>query len=294
MIEIENIQTALSELLAGTIGNTRVITAGTISAATEGALPGLTLSSTTADVIFGAITQNAQNPFQINGNFRIVDLPIDIELTKHLGSEIEFTARNTVRTDLIALADTVLQAISYPGNLRLTSVGDDTGIIGGALVRTQISAFAEDWQRHTISATVSGVAIVRVSQSGDTPLVSIIPIPNDLTTFCSGRPLADQLYKYKRVLAGTVVAYKDLPLTVVNCLTAPTGAYIIHLYRNSTDIGTFTFAPGSFTAVVNFPSTVTFATNDLIRVVGQHTQDATIADVEISMSLWLVSLTPPI
>lgn len=167
MINIVNIMTALEELLAGTIGSTRTMTGSTVDQAVSGdhVLGAQTAVRPTIDVTLGPIEDNPASPLSIKANYRISDLSVLIKLTRHLPSEVDITARSAARSGVLYVADQIVQAMSYPGNLALTSGGLATDIIGGCLVGAKISAYNEDWDRHLISTEIIGKAIVKISQS---------------------------------------------------------------------------------------------------------------------------------
>lgn len=167
MISIANIQTALVEILTGVIGTTRTVTASTIERGVtdDEALRALSLAKTQCNVTFGLIENNDANPFHVRSNYRLVNVPITVELVQHLPSVIEIANRDTIRAGLIYLADQALQALSYPNNMLVTSAAAATGIIGGCLQDTKITAFVENWDNQIITTTITGTAIVRVDQS---------------------------------------------------------------------------------------------------------------------------------
>jgi len=167
MINAANIRTAIDELLVGTIGTIRKVTANSVQKGhdDEDAMAAISLTMATYEVIFGAIKNNSATPLSLKGSYRLVDLPITIEIKKHLPSNIEMTERDTARAAAVALADQIAQAIGYPDNLLQTNGALATGIIDGMFQDTRISELMEDWDKEVLTIKVYGTAIVKVDQA---------------------------------------------------------------------------------------------------------------------------------
>jgi len=165
MIDITNIQKALIELIEGTIGATRTLTANTLDQAPTSAWKDAAIIKTSYDISFGDMPNNKANPFHVRGNYRLVDVPITILIKKPLSSPVNIADRDTARAGLIYVADQVAQAISFPGNLTQTSGALATNLISGCFQQVSIGKPVEDWDKQLISCELTATAIARVSQA---------------------------------------------------------------------------------------------------------------------------------
>jgi len=164
MIEVARIRTAIDELLVGTIGTTRKVTAGTVSQGHERAWEGLSLIGPRYDLFFGALVNHPSTPLSALANYRVVNLPVTITLYFHFPSAATEDNRNTVRANIYSVCDMIIQALGMPNNLRQTSAALATGIVSGMLTNLQTTTPREDWDKQIAIVDVTGTAIVYDSQ----------------------------------------------------------------------------------------------------------------------------------
>jgi|PlaIllAssembly_1097288.scaffolds.fasta_scaffold00011_32 hypothetical protein len=165
-ISTTNIATAIRELLDGTVGAVRKVTASTVM---TGHTPwdAQILVLPRYDVTFGKLANHPSTPVSALSSFRIANLEVTIEVYHTLRSAVKIDVRNTIREAVTAFGDVAMQALGYPGNLNLTSTSQPTGIVSGMLTEMDHSIMSEDWDDRPprITSRITGTAIVRISQS---------------------------------------------------------------------------------------------------------------------------------
>lgn len=159
------IRTAIDELLAGTIGSTRVITAGTVAKGHEGAFEGQTLSGVRYDLSIGSMTPSPATPLSAIASYRIDNLAVTVRLYFHQTSPITEADRDAVRATVLSTSDSIRQALGYRGNLSMTAAGYPTGIISGMLTNMAVSEPIEDWEKQIVTVEITGTAIVQITQA---------------------------------------------------------------------------------------------------------------------------------
>jgi hypothetical protein len=79
----------------------------------------------------------------------------------------------------------------------------------------------------------------------------------------------------------------DLPASLTGSVasagTAATGSTVFTIYKNTTSIGTITFAAAGTTGTFSFASAVSFVSADLLRIIAPATADTTLADISITL-----------
>lgn len=84
-----------------------------------------------------------------------------------------------------------------------------------------------------------------------------------------------------------VVRAFDLPVSLTGSVasagTAATASTVFTLYKNTTSIGTVTFAAAGTTGTFSFASAVSFAAGDVVRIIAPATADTTLADISITL-----------
>lgn len=173
-----NVRTAISELLEGTIGNVRTVTAATFKRGVFSGQPdqtakSLTLQTSTSrhwfDVQFGALRNHASTPVASMGPRRIGELEITIRVTSNMATANQRTQRETDLGTVLQDCETAAWALAYPNNLLLTNAGASTGLIGGCLLGPgttsvpEVVVISEDWNRQVVITEIRGRAFVQLS-----------------------------------------------------------------------------------------------------------------------------------
>jgi hypothetical protein len=165
-ISATNIATAIRELLDGTIGSVRKVTASTVM---TGHTPwdAQILVLPRYDVTLGKLENHPATPVSALSSFRISNLDVSIELYHTLRSAVKIDVRNTVREAVTAFGDVAMQSLGYPGNLSRTSASLATGIVSGMLTSMNHDIISEDWDERPprITSRITGIAIINISQS---------------------------------------------------------------------------------------------------------------------------------
>jgi len=205
------IRTAIDELLAGTIGSVRTVTADTLLNGHDDAWEGLSISKARYDLTLGAIEQHPSSPISALTSYRIGRLPVTIALRFHLPTAATESERDDVRASAYELADTVIQALGYPGNLTQTDDENATGIISGMLTNLGTNIPVEDWEAQILTIEVTGDAIVQIVQVSET---ASPPLDNTMNLIefanASGRYLVDPNSGDVDVFAANVGAYTTI------------------------------------------------------------------------------------
>lgn len=98
----------------------------------------------------------------------------------------------------------------------------------------------------------------------------------------ASKPLAgEKLYSFQAPTAFIFEA--GAGDSVASCDTAATGTAVFSLTQNGTQIGTVTFNAGQTYGVVNFPALTSFLDNDIFEIIAPNPQDATLANVRLSL-----------
>lgn len=174
------IRTAITELLEGTIGTTRTVTANKFK---SGAFEGQPIAATQAktaittynhrfDVrILSLRGKHGASPMSIKASHRIERATIEIPLWSHLASTVQDSSRATQREEIENECDMAIQALCYPGNLTQTSAAVTTGIVSGLLVGPDGSGvptwtvIEENWQRHMLRSVIRASASLIITQA---------------------------------------------------------------------------------------------------------------------------------
>lgn len=170
-LNLTPIRTAIEELLEGTIGTTRTITAdkfrkGAHSGRDVGAQKALALVKPRYETSFKAFTAHDSTPISAKASLRLAELEVEIRFRYHFSSEVRENARTTLLDTVMNDGDVAWQALGYPENLADTNASVATNIVSGMLVdphRFEITD--EDWDNQLVVAELTAVAIVNVSQA---------------------------------------------------------------------------------------------------------------------------------
>lgn len=180
-INAANIRLAIEELLEGTIGSVRTVTAGVMSGAVfdgqpDAASKALSLSYRHRfDVELTGFSDNEASPIGSSlSNRRLINLEVSIPIVSRLQSSVQESLRSTVLANVVSDADTAIQALHYAigsGALATTNAGGATTIIGGMLAGPNgigsptWTLEAQDWDAQEVRSRIDARAIVRVTQA---------------------------------------------------------------------------------------------------------------------------------
>lgn len=161
-----NIRTAIEELLEGTIGKTRTVTANTV---VSGHQPwhGQILVHPRIDIKVEEMRQHEASPVSALASYRLATVRVTIDMFHELKAPCVESQRNTVRENAMLHADTCLQALRYPNNLRATNAGALTTIVSGCFIEGSWTTIREDLDAAPprIWSRITGTIICRVTQA---------------------------------------------------------------------------------------------------------------------------------
>lgn len=104
----------------------------------------------------------------------------------------------------------------------------------------------------------------------------------DFTAFVSGKPAAGATILFVKAARAFTVA-QTLTGTQCKAKTAATGAAVFTLYKNGVSFGTLSFAASGTTPTLAAASATSFAVGDELTVTAPGTQDATLADIALTL-----------
>ena len=176
------IRTAIAELLEGSLGSIRTVTAtkflrGVFDGQPEQATAALTAQTSTArhrfDVELGAFRTHSASPVSALSNYRIAECDVTIRVKTKLATANQTTQRATDIAAILDDCDLAAQALGRPGNLTQTAGATATNLIGGCLVgpdgsgTPRIERTDQEWSGPTGMATtlIVGRALVKISQA---------------------------------------------------------------------------------------------------------------------------------
>lgn len=175
---------AIREVLEGTLGTARTVTAGKfLSGVFEGQTDlqqrSRVLRKTDAetpewvhrfDVRLGQMRNHDSSPVAAIGSHRIVFIPITISITTHTQSRILDDRRDEVLAMVNSDLDTALQALTWPGNLDQTFSALPTNIVSGMMLGPEGQGYPtaevteEDWDKQLLRSLLGGSCLVQVQQ----------------------------------------------------------------------------------------------------------------------------------
>lgn len=176
---IAAIRTAVIELMQGSLGSTRKLSANVFQ---FGAFDGQPLAAQQThsmdsryrhrfDVQFGSARPHKATPISTKANYRIEARAVTIRVSTHLASSADESARVASRDLAEQDCSDAIGVLSYPGNLTATSAAVATSITSGMLVGSddgqgipRWELVSEDWKSQLLVSRILGVAIVNVSQ----------------------------------------------------------------------------------------------------------------------------------
>ena len=179
------IRQAIREVLEGTTGSVRTVTAGKfLSGVFEGQTDlqqrSRALRKTADpenpewvhrfDVRLGRMTNHESTPVAAIGNHRIVSLPVTISVTTHTQARILDDRRDEVLALINSDLDTAVQALTWPGNLTQTFAAVATNIVSGLMLGPEGNGYPslevteEDWEKSLIRSLLGGSVLLVVTQ----------------------------------------------------------------------------------------------------------------------------------
>ena len=169
-LNLTPIRVAIEEVLEGTIGATRTVTADTFrkgahSGRESGAQRALALVKPRYVTVFPRIAPHEATQLSAKGSSRLDDLTVMVRFRYRLQSEVREDARTTVLDTVMNDGDVARQALAFPGNLTQTSAAVPTNILSGMLLFESFEITEEDWDSQMVVAELTGTVIVDVSQA---------------------------------------------------------------------------------------------------------------------------------
>ena len=149
-MDAEAILTAAEEVLRGTLGGVRTVTAGALL---RDAYVGQTDEQLRMAVLVNARFEVEATSLQrtkavgpVNASKAIHEIELRVRLAFSTESELGANDRRTVRADCLEMVETCRRALTWPGNLSATSASTATNLVGGALEsKGPARVTREDW-----------------------------------------------------------------------------------------------------------------------------------------------------
>jgi len=162
--------TAVKEVLLGSTGATRTVPANTFQYGKHGGLTDTELAERAiVKPVFDVELLRAGRSPTTTGIFTtwgLYELSLRVTVAYHLSDEALDDAREIARALALDDADKILQALTYPGNVRQTSAGAATLLISGCLQSTSgIGIWREDLNNHLLITEMSFLGRMRVAQA---------------------------------------------------------------------------------------------------------------------------------
>ncbi len=173
------IREAVTELLVGTIGTTRVVPkllfepgtfTGQPTAAQQVKSKDLRFTHRFDVVVRGGKPHEA-TPLSVKSAYRIETMAIEVSLWTRLFSTVDATKRAEQRIQIEGDAETAVQALNYPNNLLFTQDAEATGIVSGMLKGPEGEStpvwelVEENWETLILRSRITGVALVSKQQA---------------------------------------------------------------------------------------------------------------------------------
>ena len=208
--------------------------------------------------------------------------------------KLDLASNDTVDIDCSA-GNTAVSAADYRENflLRLTGTpaADFTLTLpdGKRVVAIHnTTAKAATLQTATLAATVTlRAGELSIVGSRGTNLVALAASAvgglYDIGLFIPGQPAASAMV-FQFVVPRAISFPVNLVASLARAGTAATSAASFTLRNNGSNIGTIDFAAGSATATFSLPVGAAFAAGDVLEILAPSPQDATLADVSITVS----------
>lgn len=113
-------------------------------------------------------------------------------------------------------------------------------------------------------------------------VVTTPTIPHDIAVYCNGKPDAAEKLAVLKVTTAFGIS-SGLAGSYGISGVAATGSSVFSLKKNGTQFGTITFGAGATVATLTAASATSFAIGDIFQISAPDTQDATLADISITV-----------
>lgn len=166
--QANNIMAAIRQVMQGTLGATRTVASGDVvyglhSGFSDGDVARLTLLKPVFDVQIVGFGRSPNN-LCVMGDENIYNFSVIVRIAYQLGREAIDSERETRRANALELTDTVLQALTYPGNLAETEGSVATGIVSGMLQGGTMTVSREDPKAQILFHELQFTGLALVSQ----------------------------------------------------------------------------------------------------------------------------------
>lgn len=175
------------------------------------------------------------------------------------------------------------------------------GTSGQALVKSNSLDFYTEWATPTLYGDVTGayttttvVKLRGVTVSATTPTTGqtltysgtdwapATPYAGyDIPVFIPDAPTASMICVRIAAVRGFSLP-SGLTGSVANAGTAATASTVFAIHKNTTSVGSVTFAAAATTGTFTFASTTSWASGDVLRIIAPASPDATLANISIS------------
>lgn len=167
-------RTVIAEVLEGAIGSTRTLTAakylrGVFEGQPEQAQKALAIQTTAGRHRFDVRVRRVASHSATYGQHhsgRILAVDVEILVTSALATVAQRTQRETDVALVLADCELAVEALGYPGNLRVTDAGAPTYILGACMrggegaSAPRILPGKQDWERQLMTTVIAGQLLV--------------------------------------------------------------------------------------------------------------------------------------
>ncbi len=207
--------------------------------------------------------------------------------------KLDLAANDTVDIDCSA-GNTIVTAADYCENFLIRLTGTPSAdftltLPDGKRVAAihNTTAKAATVRTATLGATVTMRAgELSIVGSRGTSLVGLAASAvgglYDIALFIPGQPAASAMV-FQFVVPRAIALPVNLAGSLAKAGTAATSAAAFTLRKNGSNIGTVDFAPAAATATFALPGGTAFAAGDVLEILAPSPQDATLADVSITL-----------
>lgn len=171
------IRDSIIALIEGRTGSIRVLEAGLLLHSELDGLSPTALQSKLVqnphwfDVSLDKMANHPATSSSSRGNRRIITLPVVIHFWTATPTIVQLDERADLLTDIISLADDIVEALHFASNLETDENGIATNIVSGMLIGPALEGAPEfdivlqDWNAQRIEWEIRAAAIVVVEQA---------------------------------------------------------------------------------------------------------------------------------
>lgn len=169
-VQMTRLLTAIEELLEGTIGSVRTVTSGDFmntvySGQDDEAKAVQALVKKSFDVAPLTLERSPATLTE-RSSLVLIEARLRVSVAYRLDSEVVKSRRKAVRAEAADDAETIRQALSYPGNLTQTNAGEDTNLVSGMLLEDgPYQVTREDWDANLMETQRDYRGWLEVSQA---------------------------------------------------------------------------------------------------------------------------------